>query len=358
MREQSWIHSRGFDLAFILLPPFIVLGIIALFSAYILPVNNAMPEYVWVLLIVFVDVSHVYSTLYRTYFDKETMQQHGTALLLIPLCCFVFSVLLFSAGPHIFWRVMAYLAVFHFIRQQYGFMKIYSRKEQPNKILRNVDALAVYSATLYPIIYWHCKGDRSFNWFAKNDFIVFESEVFLLFSQVVFFLVLFVYLFKEVFLLIKYKSVNWPKNILIIGTYLSWYFGIIYFNGDYTFTFLNVVSHGIPYIALVWIYGNRKYAKEEKSLWLKRVFSVVGIPLFIAIPFLFAFIEEGLWDAMVWREHDGVFQSFYFVQEIQNSIVLCFVVSLLTLPQLTHYVLDGFIWKLKKDDYDWKKYTL
>jgi len=29
------------------------------------------------------------------------------------------------------------------------------------------------------------------------------------------------------------------------------------------------------------------------------------------------------------------------------------LVPLLTLPQLTHYILDGFIWKIRKDEIKW-----
>ncbi|MEO6979448.1 MAG: hypothetical protein ABI113_13750 [Mucilaginibacter sp.] len=34
---------------------------------------------------------------------------------------------------------------------------------------------------------------------------------------------------------------------------------------------------------------------------------------------------------------------------ITKSIVLALVVPLLALPQSTHYVLDGFIWRVKKE---------
>jgi hypothetical protein len=33
-------------------------------------------------------------------------------------------------------------------------------------------------------------------------------------------------------------------------------------------------------------------------------------------------------------------------------------VPLLSLPQIVHYVLDGFIWKIKKDDFAWSKIIL
>ena len=32
---------------------------------------------------------------------------------------------------------------------------------------------------------------------------------------------------------------------------------------------------------------------------------------------------------------------------------LAFIVPLLALPQVTHYILDGFIWKIRKDEFKW-----
>jgi hypothetical protein len=34
------------------------------------------------------------------------------------------------------------------------------------------------------------------------------------------------------------------------------------------------------------------------------------------------------------------------------------IVPLLSVPQITHYVIDGFIWKMRKDQYNWRDITL
>ena len=36
-----------------------------------------------------------------------------------------------------------------------------------------------------------------------------------------------------------------------------------------------------------------------------------------------------------------------------NQTALSFLVPLLALPQITHYILDGFIWKIRHDDFKW-----
>jgi len=48
-----------------------------------------------------------------------------------------------------FWRAMAYLAVFHFVRQQYGFLRLYSRQEIPS-ISTKIDSITIYFTTITP----------------------------------------------------------------------------------------------------------------------------------------------------------------------------------------------------------------
>ena len=59
---------------------------------------------------------------------------------------------------------------------------------------------------------------------------------------------------------------------------------------------------------------------------------------------MLALLEEGLWDIAVFRDHPAFFGVFYDDQVAPHS-ALTWLVPLLSLPQLTHYVLDGIIWK-------------
>ena len=67
--EQPWIHKAKTDLAFIIGPSFFVLALIFLFQDYITEIENEYSFYTWLFLIVFIDVAHVYATLFKTYFE-------------------------------------------------------------------------------------------------------------------------------------------------------------------------------------------------------------------------------------------------------------------------------------------------
>ncbi|HNG63784.1 MAG TPA: hypothetical protein PLK54_08520, partial [Ferruginibacter sp.] len=65
---QPWIRNAVTETVFILLPPFFSVLIVVLFPA-VFQQSGGITDTWWILLILLVDVAHVYSTLYRTYFD-------------------------------------------------------------------------------------------------------------------------------------------------------------------------------------------------------------------------------------------------------------------------------------------------
>ena len=50
------------------------------------------------------------------------------AFVLVPVAAYAVGVALYSEGELNFWRVLAIVAVFHFVRQQYGWVALYRRK--------------------------------------------------------------------------------------------------------------------------------------------------------------------------------------------------------------------------------------
>ncbi len=341
--NQPWIRSKVYDTLFILLPPFLALLMVALLPERF-KTTNAMPLIWWCILILFVDVAHVYSTLYITYFHKARLRRHNRLFLLVPVACYVVGVMLHLAGGLVFWRALAYVAVFHFIRQQYGFMRLYTRLSDKRNAGAAIDTIAIYAATLYPIIYWHLSPGRNFNWFVANDFLPAHADWLKAAAGVLYLTIIAAYIVKEGWYFIKGQPLNLPKNGLIAGTFISWYFGIVYFNGDLAFTMLNVVSHGIPYIALVWWgYAGRNAAAAPTRKTLPAYW--YGLGVFLLSLFLLAYVEEGLWDGFIWKEHPAVFQLFNSLPTVDNAVLLALIVPLLSLPQSTHYVLDGFIWR-------------
>ena len=196
---------------------------------------------------------------------------------------------------------------------------------------------------MYPLLFWHVFATEKLAWFVKGDFIQFSAERFFPFFSALYIAIIILYVAKEIRLISRFRMVNIPRNLIVLGTYFSWYVGIVLFQGDLIFTLLNVVAHGIPYMALIWIYGKKKASTSFS-------FNFKGVAIFILVLLFLAYLEEYFWDGFVWKERAEIFPFVSSFFTIESPVILSLVVAVLVLPQITHYVLDGFIWRFSKDN--------
>ena len=352
--RADWLASAGIDGLWILLPAFLT-SLVALFLPEPLRSRAELSTQSWFILVLSIDVAHVYGTFFRTYGSASARGEFRWLLTLTPIFAWAAGIWLYRLGPGVFWRALAYLAVFHFVRQQYGFVRLYGRKESrllgsSRQLHAWVDGFAVSVATLYPLLHWHLHQPRNFNWFVEGDFFrlfpnapemshAWDRAGFTLWC-----LGLGLFLARDLARGVGFlrTPVQVPKSLWVYGTALSWWVGIMQTNGDFPFTLTNVVSHGVPYLALVWILRKRELGSRPLERRL-----IPPFLKFVAFLWGLAFIEEALWDVLVWRDHPGVFSLFYTVAPVGKSFWLAVLVPFLALPQSTHYLFDGWIWKVR-----------
>lgn len=351
-KRQAWILNPLADCVFILAPAFIS-TLFALWTAHQWGKDFETPPWGWLIFVLGIDVAHVYATLFRTFWDPLQRKERPALLVWVPLTGWLIGVFFYSFGASVFWRVLAYLALFHFVRQQYGFLKLYNRQETQASWEKSIDAMGIYVSTLYPVIFWHLNYPRSFSWFVSNDFIDLTEfpmkDWVMKFLLALYVLVAVAYILKELISIKRNRFFNIPKNLIMLGTALSWYVGIVTLRGDFTFTITNVVSHGIPYMGLVWMLEHRKGTHDNRlKTWI--FMNLGGVVAFLGILVALAFAEETLWDMFVWGDHPEFFKKLSGAFVVSDKATLTWLVPLLALPQSTHYLFDGFIWRIKKLD--------
>ncbi|MFO0798397.1 MAG: hypothetical protein U0804_13050 [Gemmataceae bacterium] len=286
------------------------------------------PEWAWVAAVLLIDVAHVWSTLFRVYLDPAEFRRRPGTYLLVPAAGLVGGVALYDAGPAVFWRCLAYLAVFHFVRQQYGWVMLY-RAKLGERTGRWLDAAAIYLATVYPLVYWHAHLPRRFAWFLRGDFAGLPAvcaEV----LEPVYWLTLAAYFARSAW----GRFANPGKDVVVLTTAACWYAGVVWFDSDYAFTVTNVVIHGVPYFVLVYWY---RWGRGDPR---PRGWHVRTAAAFVAVAWALAFAEELLWDRLVWHDRDWLFGAGWDARRWRWLLV-----PLLALPQLTHYLLDGLVWR-------------
>lgn len=341
---RLWIFSARADLLLFTAPALFALAVVALAPE---ARSGASPEWVWWLGVLLVDVGHVWSTTFLTYLDRAELARHPARYALVPALGWVAGVALYaSGGAGLFWRCLAYLAVFHFVRQQYGWLALYrARERDPSRLGAVIDGAAIYAATLYPLIHWHAHLPRRFAWFLPGDFVSGLPQLIARLTFVPYLLALGCYAWRALWQWRSRGHIAWGKHLLLIGTAATWYVGIVASNADYAFTVCNVLVHGIPYAALVFSYGRHLAAvhpQPRRSLSARLIGGGAGPALlrFLGCLWLLALLEELLWDRSVWHERPELFGS-----GLELGDVHVWLVPLLALPQLSHYVLDGLLWR-------------
>jgi hypothetical protein len=153
---------------------------------------------------------------------------------------------------------------------------------------------------------------------------------------------LVIYVARAGWQIVRRESVSWGKHLVVATTAACWYVGIISTNTDFTFTITNVLIHGVPYMALVYIYA-RNAAREREAkggINARLLVGVRGIVVFLSTLWLIAYVEEMLWDRALWHDREWLFGG-----DLNIAGGAIIIAPLLAVPQLTHYFLDAFLWK-------------
>ncbi len=276
-------------------------------------------------------MAHVYATLHRVYAVPGEVRRRPLLYLGTPLLVAVVGTILAAVSPRAFWRAMAYLALHHFTKQQLGFVALY-RAAAGETAGRRLDTAAVAVSTLVPVLHWHVEG-RQFAWFMKGDFIGGLPSALLPAAWLVYASVLAAFVYRELRHALGGGPLRLGKLAVVVTTALTWGVGIVALDGDFAFTVTNVVIHGVAYTALTW---HVTRGAREAGPWR-------GLAPFLGLPLLLAWLEELSWDGLVWHEHAALFLG---LSAGWPALSYAPVVALLSVPQVTHYILDGFIWRL------------
>ncbi len=295
-----------------------------------------LPEWLWIATVLLVDVAHVWGTAVLIYLDPVERRRRPLLYGLVPIGALILGAAIASESELLWWRLLAYVAVWHFARQQVGFVRLYrGRAAEQNLWGQLIDEGAVYAATLGPVVWWHSRLPVSLHWFIAGDFVVgvplVVGDVVLVGTAVW----LMAYAVRA--LSSARQRRQWGRHLLVATTALVWGGGIVAWGNDLVFTVTNVVAHGLPYVVLVcWTAWRRR----TEGVSLSQV-ARAGAGAIVVALWAFAFVEEVLWDRLIHHERPWLEWAPAVVVGDWRPVL----VALLSVPQVTHYVLDGVYWK-------------
>lgn len=329
----GWIVSPAFDAAFVL-GPTLAVGLAAL----AVPHGTPLPAAAWLVLVLGIDVAHVWGTLYRTYLDPDELRRRPILYAVTPVVALLGCVGLEAVAPGWFWTALVYLAAFHFVRQAVGIGVLYrARSGRPTRDRAGrLERAATYAVTVGPLVWWHTALPLPFDWFLPGDFLGPLPRITLVPVGLLCAGAIALHVVNR----LRERRAAWGSDLWLLGTALVWIAGIMVSRSDAAFTLSNVVAHGVPYLALVWWTARRRWTRFGRGALHRTWFEPLFAPLALAAIVGLAGIEEGLWDALVWQERPELFGAWNLPDWTAR------LAALLAVPQVTHYLLDGFVWRV------------
>ncbi len=352
VKSQPWMHSwYGDSLGFFLIP--LAFLLLALFSFP--PFGNIGPHSLsrvifWVLVI---DWAHIFAQWHRIYCNPLESKQAKwiyplSYLALIPLVALYFQL---SEIDHVE-KFLIYFVIYHFIKQHFGFIRIYSKTDgQKSKFESYTETALIYLCMWTPVFYWHIDfPKKDFYWnlhFLRNPVTqnIFYPAI------IAYGFCLIAYVIAEYKRTIRNQMFNWPKNLALGLAAFGWGLVSIMVESKILIFFTVVLVHDLSYIFLVWFTGRRDEKLLNKKISWYSWWSVPGFSWF-----LFSIVLMGqLTMALHGRVGHNLDRDWLIVGKIFGGIPFSegwwqnVGLALFYATQAHHYFIDKYLWKKEKD---------
>ena len=317
-----WILNNFFkDLAFILTP-----GLWSLFLILLFPQGNFLHNIIIVLLLT-IDSSHIYSTFWRTIFDKKEFKRSPFLYKVSPLIIGIILFLWFFLKIPYFWNFIIYLTVFHQIRQAIGLQKWYSKI---NKYYEKSSTNIMYLITIFSFLSFHFRTDNVLiNFYSNNDIFSYPNSMIYYISIFCVLLTLIYWILFEINNLIKKKF--YINKFLLMLFFISvqlWCF--LYGSNMVEVILPQLVYHAVSYQASI-VKSVQNIARNQNILF-KKSFIIIIISLIIGL---------------------GANQLENFLNTNPNgNLTSSILLAIYMIPTLCHHLWDAVIWKKSHPDWN------
>jgi hypothetical protein len=327
LARDKYIVSPAFDWIFFIGSPLLAVALVQFATRFF---NEAQ---VAGAILTYMALGHHVPTFLRAYGDPDEFSRNRFRLTAVPICVIVVIGLLAALNS----RLLALVFIwdqYHFVRQHYGFMRIYDAKNGSTvNTGPNLDLWLCFSLFIYII----AKGDFYSYVYANSLFdagIVPPTWLGPLLLDASFAIAATVLLLFVVGMVRRARQgepVSLLKIVVTLTTYGVWYYAYVVFSNPFLSYGISSLFHCLQYDALAWHYNRRK-ATALPEAPNTRVFRFVH-----ASRHLWAYVGAIL--------AYGLFSSF-------AGNMAPFVVFVLNRTTgVLHYYYDSFIWQVRRAEF-------
>lgn len=308
----------------------------ALFALYVGGVVPLVPMVVaWAVL---VDAPHVFGTFSRTYFDREERRARGRLLW--------WSLLFFAVGPaavlagvgFVFFFLAALWAYYHLVKQHYGFMVLYKKKNEDLAATDNfLDRAFLLLAFTYPFIAFVARDQEALkrvpavlhSWLGSLESVLLACVV----------VASVAWLVRQVHRALAGLALDVPKYLLLAAAIpMHWVVLLTPMpQKPIAIVAMLTIYHNLQYQRLVWFH-NRKYTRDAAGRERHGAAEFISrrLPHYIILGLVF-----GVWYQVPRQYVNHAADPEAFVTQLASGFLWGYA--------LVHYYLDSKIWRVRRD---------
>ena len=308
----------------------------ALFALYVGGVLPLVPMVAaWAILI---DAPHVFGTFSRTYFDREERRERGR-LLWGSLAFFVVGPSMVLAGLGlVFFFLAALWAYYHLVKQHYGFMVLYKKKNADLAPVDNaLDRLLILLALTYPFVAFVARDPEALarvppQLLSGIDYL----EASLLAATVS---VALLWALRQVQRAVRRQPLNVPKYLLLAACVpMHWLVLLTPMpHKPIAIVAILTIYHNLQYHRLIWFH-NRKYASGDDARTRHGAAELISRRLVYYVAFGVLF---GLWYQLP--------RQYVSYTSGRGAQLTQLVAAFFWGYAFIHYYLDSKIWRVRRD---------
>jgi hypothetical protein len=290
----------------------------------------------WAILI---DAPHVFGTFSRTYFDRAERKNRARLLWGSLLFFAIGPVLVLAGAAFVFFFVAALWAYYHLVKQHYGFMVLYKKKNGDlAKIDNALDRLLLLFAFNYPFVEFIARDPEAMarvpellrggvSGFAK----VLLAGTILLF---------FAWLARQIQRAVVGEPLNVPKYLLLAAAIpMHWIVLLTPMpHKPIAIVAILTIYHNFQYHRLIWFH-NKKYTRESREKYGAAEFISRRVLYYIACGILFGVLYQGPRQLL----------GYVGLQNGKPSLMVQLGIAFLWGYAFIHYYLDSKIWRVRRD---------
>lgn len=346
-----WIISARDDLIWFIGS---VLSSYALLFLYVKGLISLIPMVaLWAILI---DAPHVFGTFSRTYFDRSERQNRGRLLWGSLLFFLVGPLFVWLGAGLVFFFFAALWAYYHLVKQHYGFMVLYKKKNNDLAPLDNaLDRLLLLFAFNYPFVAFIAQDPEAMARVpATLQSAVGIVGTILLIGTIVLGVA---WLGRQIQKVLLGQSINVPKYLLLAAAIpMHWVVLLTPMpHKPIAIVAILTIYHNLQYHRLIWFH-NQKYVKRhgdaaEAQVAQNNLREKYGAAEMISRRLLF-YIAFGIVFGLIYqgpRQLLGYTSLQDKAAGTETSFPIQLGISFLWGYAFIHYYLDSKIWRVRRD---------